>query len=424
MVDARLRDIVEQVQQLLACGFACFLPGCTDADLRHPSLDFLADSSIICVPANAEQSLLEAASNHEHIQALYDLALLSGRVQTLYSCPVQLEQGYISSWALAPVERPAGVLGMLLLADKHVGKFGTGEMQLLSAGLAQYARMTERVYSEQARIWVQKCRAGMEKADGQMEMPRAFTKNELVSLVGHELRTPLSVIKGYAGLLQMYGDTSQEQAMTLEHQRQYLDAILEQTQFLEVLVNDLLDVSRLQHGRLALRPTTVDVGALCQQIAQLGQLRADQQEPGKHQLVCHLARDLPPIQADADRLRQILLNVVENAIKYSPQGGRIELEAHCTEPHAEQCDYPQISICIRDQGIGIHPRHIARLLQPFERLERPATSHIPGTGLGLYIARSLVEAMGGILTVQSGEESGTHVTIQLKAVSQAPSLLA
>ncbi len=423
MRDARLREMVEQVQQLLACGFACFLPGCADAELRHPLLDFAADSPIVYSPSGVAQCFLETVSNHEHIQALYDLALLSGRVHTLPSDSVRPGQRCLSSLALVSVERPAGVLGVLLLADEHAGKFGPGETQLLAAALDHYARLVEHVYYEQARRWVQACREHMEDHKEQAEISHAFTKNEIVSLVGHELRTPLSVIKGYAGLLQMYGDASQEQPMAPERQRQYLDAILEQTRFLEVLVNDLLDISRLQHGKLALRPTTVDVGILCRQIAQLGQLRADQQEPGKYQLICQLDQNLPPLQADADRLRQVLLNVVENAIKYSPQGGRIELAAHCPEPRVGQSTPPQIWVSIRDQGMGIPSQHIARLLQPFERLERPATSHISGSGLGLYIARSLVEAMGGTLAIHSCEGSGTDVTIVLETVIQTTSLL-
>jgi signal transduction histidine kinase len=313
---------------------------------------------------------------------------------------------------------------MLLLADKQAEKFGKGEIRLLSTGLGHYARLVECVCYTQARVWVQAYHASANGYEKQAEMSHTFTKNEIVSLVGHELRAPLSVIKGYAGLLQMYGDASQEQAMTPERQHQCIDAILEQTRFLEVLVNDLLDIPRLQHGKLALRPALVDVGALCRQITQSGQLRADQQEPGKHQLVCHLDRDLPPLQVDADRLRQVLLNTVENAIKYSPQGGRIELAARCTRVRAGQCGPAQIWISIRDQGIGIPRQHIARLFQPFERLERSATSHVSGFGLGLYIARSLVEAMGGTLNIHSCEGSGTDVTIHFETVIQAPSLLA
>ncbi|MEO7021070.1 MAG: ATP-binding protein, partial [Ktedonobacteraceae bacterium] len=148
---------------------------------------------------------------------------------------------------------------------------------------------------------------------------------------------------------------------------------------------------------------------------------------GKYQLVCNLDAELLPVWADADRLRQVLLNVVENAIKYSPQGGRIELEARGTETRGGQDNLAQVCITIRDQGMGIPRQHMARVFQPFERLERPATSHIPGVGLGLYIARYLVEAMAGTLDIQSCEGSGTDVIIRLSLAemqAQVPSLLA
>lgn len=427
LIDARVREIVEQLQQLLACGFVCFLLGCAEVSVRHPLLDFVLDTPLLCASASSERLFLDAVLRDEHVQALCDLTLLSGRVQILNAYNMRMEHSCIRSLAVVPVERPTGILGILLFADEQPEKFGQGEEHLLAAGLAQYARLLEAAYDEQARVFVRECRAHIISSEEQASAPHVFIKNEIVSMVGHELRAPLSVIKGYAGLLQMYGNTAHEQKMAPERQRQYVDAIVEQTRFLEVLVNDLLDISRLQHGQLALRQTAVDVGALCWHITQVGQMRADQQEPGKYQLVCNLDAELLPVWADADRLRQVLLNVVENAIKYSPQGGRIELEARGTETRGGQDNLAQVCITIRDQGMGIPRQHMARVFQPFERLERPATSHIPGVGLGLYIARYLVEAMAGTLDIQSCEGSGTDVIIRLSLAemqAQVPSLLA
>ncbi len=253
-----------------------------------------------------------------------------------------------------------------------------------------------------------------------------FGSGEIVSVVGHELRAPLSIIKGYAALLQAYGGASEgsDPALTPERQRHYLTVVMEQTDLLELLVNDLLDMARLQRGKLALRPRVVDVGALCRRVVQLGQLRADQREPGKYRLECRLSAQLPPILVDAERLQQVLINIVENAVKYSPQGGRIILEAGLQEVQERSARVPgnqrgaaRIHIVVRDQGIGIPTRYATRLFQPFERLGQSATSRIPGTGLGLYITHQLIEAMDGTIDVHSCEGHGTDVTITLPAVS-------
>lgn len=416
VIETRLGDIVERLQQLLAYSMACFLPGCADPALRHPLLDFLPDESALFSPASAQKAFLEVVLRDEQVQALGDLALLSGCVQVLNSCCLYVTRGhYLRSLVLVPVERPAGTLGLLLLADEQPEQFGMGEELLLATALAHYAQPLENALWEQARECARTDQAQAKKNDEQEEMPQAFLKNELVSLVGHELRAPLSIIKGYAALLQAYGHTSgqPEQEMAPERQRHYLDAIMEQTRFLGVLLNDLLDLSRVQHGKLALQPAYIDVEALCRQISQLGQVHADQQAPGKYQLHCTVATPLPPVWADADRLRQVLFNVVENAIKYSPEGGRIELEVRHVRPLGGERNPARVCITIRDQGIGIARQNTARIFQPFERLEQPQASHIPGFGLGLYIARQLVEAMGGTLDLQSCEGNGTDVTICL-----------
>jgi len=183
-------------------------------------------------------------------------------------------------------------------------------------------------------------------------------------------------------------------------------------------------MARLQRGKLTLRPRVVDVGALCRRVVQLGQLRADQREPGKYQLECRLSAQLPPILVDAERLQQVLMNVVENAVKYSPQGGRIALDAGLLEVQRQpfqrfrdQRGLARVHIVVRDHGIGIPTRYSTRLFQPFERLGQSATSRIPGMGLGLYITHQLIEAMGGTIDVHSCEGHGTDVTITLPAVS-------
>src|SRR2546422_966862 len=152
----------------------------------------------------------------------------------------------------------------------------------------------------------------------------------------HRLSVLLTSIKGYAELLQAYGiaDNSIKE-MTPARQRQYLATIMEQAEHMEVLISDLLDMSRIQAGRLALRFTQVDVAYLCQRVAELAQRRVDQQQPEQYSIRCLLDPQLPLAWADPDRLEQVLTNLLENAIKYSPDGGTIELlvsASHTTHP--------------------------------------------------------------------------------------------
>jgi signal transduction histidine kinase len=412
-----VRELVAQFQQLLECAGACLLLECPDPDLRHPVLDLLPPTFVTRIPssANASAKLFPPAFFADaQVQAHCDLTLQSGCLGICQlsaswrpTCPLQ----YLVVVAL---ERPAGLLGLLLLTYDPPEQPGPGEQQLLAHCLPEAVKCLEQFLWKQIHI----SRPGV--GEQILETPargsgEQFVSSEMVSMIGHELRAPLSVIKGYIALLQMCGSASAELELPAATQLHYLEVVMEQTDLLELLVNDLLDITRLQQGQLTLKLTAVATGPFCQQIAQLGQLRADQQAEGKHRVICTIAPELPPMQADPDRLRQVLLNVVENAIKYSPHGGCIELTAESTTLH-ETCSHSEhtfVRIKVRDEGVGIPAAHTRRLFRPFERLERPATASIPGIGLGLYIARQLIEAMGGYIEIESIQNQCTTVTILL-----------
>jgi len=217
-------------------------------------------------------------------------------------------------------------------------------------------------------------------------------------------------------------------------QREYLDIILEQTNHLEVLISDLLDVSRIHAGRLSLRCTQVNVALLCQRVVQLVQQKVGQQYPGRYTFRCNLPPDLPLMWADSDRVQQVLTNLLENAVKYSPDGGPIEVLASSSPvmlkalnefplaeiPAAEDVvvssafqEQLMVQITVRDRGIGIPHDQQIHLFKPFSRLEHALTKDVPGAGLGLYITGRLVEAMGGSVTLSSREGEGTSVTFTL-----------
>jgi signal transduction histidine kinase len=399
-----VEKVLEQCRQLLECQFLCFLPGCPDAGLRHPLLDVVVGTvwPVLCsasVPVRSEE--VESLWHQEVVLALCDLALQSGNMFVVRDGNLTVARWRLRSIAAYPVESARGLLGICLLADCRPERFHAGEERLLHAWVSMYLPDLEQNLREQARDML----AGSGAKLG--------IKQEFVSMVGHELRAPLGVIKGYAGLLQAYGGIGNqgEPLLAPEQQQRYVQAIIEQAGLLEVLVADLLDVSRLQRGELALCLGVVDVQALCRHVMESGQLRADQRAPGKYHLACRVPAHLVPVQADAQRLQQVLLNLLDNAVKYSPQGGDIELEVR-----QEAGQAAEVAITIRDQGVGI-PAHLqTTLFQPFARLQRPEIAHISGAGLGLYITRRLVEAMAGKIEIESCEGCGTNVTIRLPTV--------
>jgi signal transduction histidine kinase len=337
----------------------------------------------------------------ELVLALCDLALQSGKMFVMSNCDLTVAHWRLRSIAAYPVESARGLLGICLLADCRPARFHTGEERLLHACLSMYLPDLEQNLWEQVRYVLARSGTG------------AGIKQEFVSMVGHELRAPLGVIKGYAGLLQEYGGIGKqgEPVLTPEQQQRYIQAIIEQTGLLEVLIADLLDASRLQRGEVALCLGAVDVQALCRNVMESGQLRAEQRAPGKYRLACSIPAHLRPVRADARRLQQVLLNLLDNAVKYSPRGGDIELAVRQGAGQATE-----VAITIRDRGVGI-PAHLQdTLFQPFVRLERPEIAHIAGAGLGLYITRRLVEAMAGKIEIESCEGYGTNVTIHLPTV--------
>ncbi|HEX9822625.1 MAG TPA: ATP-binding protein [Methylomirabilota bacterium] len=223
-------------------------------------------------------------------------------------------------------------------------------------------------------------------------------KSEFLAMVSHELRTPLTAIIGYSRLLsrQVHGPLSAKQ---IEHQ----EAIFRSAQRLSDLINDLLDVSRLEAGRVELsaRPTRVrqvvdQVAAVVAVAAQAKQIRLDNA----------VAADLPLVNADPSRLQQILVNLVGNGVKFSSTGGLVRVSA------GRQRD--QVWVSVEDRGVGIPKDELVRIWDPFYQVETPMQRRHGGSGLGLAIVRRLVELHGGVVRAESeGENRGSRFTFTL-----------
>src|SRR5438034_9993910 len=214
----------------------------------------------------------------------------------------------------------------------------------------------------------------------------------------HELRTPLTAIVGYSRLLlrQAHGTLTPKQI-------EYQEAIFRGAQRLNDLINDLLDVSRLEAGRIELTPRSLD---LRQVVGQVGTVVTAAAQARRIHIRTVLPPDLPSVQADASRLQQILVNLVGNAVKFSTPGGEIRILA------GRQRE--QVWVAVEDDGVGIAKDELGRIWDPFYQVEAPMRRRHGGSGLGLAIVRRLVELHGGVVRVESeGEGRGSRFTFTL-----------
>ena len=222
-----------------------------------------------------------------------------------------------------------------------------------------------------------------------------YLKDEFIGVAAHELRNPLAVLKGFAEML-VYQTARGKGSKLAAWQKEALEEIDEATSRLDKLTEDLLDVTRLQAGRLVLSREPTDLVALTMRMVTQRQMTTKQ-----HIFTLDTEHSSLMVDVDHVRIEQVLTNLLSNAVKYSPQGGPIELSLRETiEPH-------EALLSIRDRGIGIPVGQQARIFGRFVRAENARTSEITGTGLGLYLSRELVERHRGHLWFESTEGEGS-----------------
>jgi PAS domain S-box-containing protein len=222
-------------------------------------------------------------------------------------------------------------------------------------------------------------------------------KNEFISKISHELRTPLNAILGFGQLMTM--------SELDERQRANVDHILSAGKHLLDLINELLDISRIESGDLRLAPEPVSVRAVIGETTDLVTPEAIDHELA---VLAECGEEDLWVRADLQRLKQVLLNLLSNAVKYNHAGGYIGVRA-------SRAGTDRVQIIVEDDGAGIDPTMMERLFSPFERLGAEQTS-VEGTGLGLALSRGMIEAMGGRIEVRSELGQGTAFTIELESV--------
>jgi signal transduction histidine kinase len=286
---------------------------------------------------------------------------------------------------VVPLPLDLGMGAMVVVSGPYTPFFGTDEVSRLRGYAANItaaldrARVTERL-------------AALEK-----------TKTQFLNLASHELRSPLGVINGYLSMLEQ-GSLGQLQESGLRA----IEVLKAKTAELNVLVAQMLDAARLEDGRLALNRDRVDLREIAAEAMQVVRPLAGPDHV--------LTLETPPlpvtVMGDADRIKTIVSNLLENAIKYSPNGGRIQCRVSIEDGVAA-------TLRVVDGGVGIAREDLARLFNRFERIEHRETSHVGGTGLGLYLSRELARQHGGDIHVESQPHSGSTFTLTLPFVPAA-----
>ena len=222
-------------------------------------------------------------------------------------------------------------------------------------------------------------------------------KSEFVATVSHELRTPMTSIRGYVDVLLMGAAGAVN-----ENQEHFLNIIKSNTERLNILVNDLLDVSRIESGRVTLSPQALDLREIAEDV--IGDvLRRSQEENKPVALSLEAPKKLPHVYGDIERVRQILGNLVDNAYHYTPENGTIIVQIH---PNGGK----EVQVDVKDNGIGIPLEDQARVFERFYRGEHPLVLSTPGTGLGLSIVKQIVEMHKGRIWMKSSGVPGDGST--------------
>lgn len=223
-------------------------------------------------------------------------------------------------------------------------------------------------------------------------------KSEFLANMSHELRTPLNSIIGFShvmidGLFGKLGDP---------RYAEYAEDIRTSAQHLLAVVSDILDLSKIEAGEFSIAENDVDVSELAEYVTRILRPRAVDQEID---LRIDVAPGMPVLRADARLLRQTLLNLVDNAVKFTPAGGRVEITGRCDKSG-------DILVSVKDTGIGMAASEISLAMEPFHQIRRSSSIAFEGTGLGLPLAKKLTELHGGTLTIESEEGVGTTATLR------------
>lgn len=240
-------------------------------------------------------------------------------------------------------------------------------------------------------------------------------KGEFLANVSHELRTPLNSIIGFAEVLQE--TLASSESPKTEKQARYASNIILSSRRLLELINDLLDLAKIEAGRAELRLATVSIKDTAEGLANL--IRPQAEKRGV-ELKIKVQPNLPPAETDAGKLQQILFNFLSNAIKFSPSEGTVTLQAELDDKSSGR-GVANLRLSVKDEGPGIAPEDHERVFEKFSQVDASATREHGGTGLGLTISKELAQLLGGSIELQSSVGEGATFTLVIPLIYQPPS---
>ena len=220
-------------------------------------------------------------------------------------------------------------------------------------------------------------------------------RKEFVADVSHELKTPITSIMGYA-------DTLLEGEYDKDTQNRFLNVIAEEARRMAKLVTDLLTLSRFDNNQILQEKVKFDLGALVKQCQEKVQIEIDKK---KHKLECFVTADVPNVYADREGIERVVLNILTNSIKYTPDGGTIKIYVGFV--------YNDAYIKVIDNGLGIPEEDLNRIFERFYRVDKARTRQMGGTGLGLSIAKEILDKNNGSIDIKSEKGKGTEVVIRI-----------
>lgn len=301
----------------------------------------------------------------------------------------------VSSLLCVPLKTADKVIGVLYGIDYISRDFSPHEINLILTFANQAALAIEN-----AQLFTQSQLAYEEL----QELDKV--KDEFVSIASHEIRTPLALIKGYSSTLMRH-----DLKLAPEKQQKFIHSIDDAANRLVSLIDNLLSVSRIESGRFKINPQPVNVREGIK-----NSVNGFQGQLGGHELALELPNDEMRARCNRDQFEQVITNLISNAIKYSPSGGTITAGAHRVagkENESGETGPDKIEIRVSDQGSGMGAEHLTRIFEKFYRAETGLTRKTQGTGLGLYICKSIITSYGGEIWAESVLNEGSTFVIQL-----------
>ncbi len=366
------------------------------SDSKNVSQSYFADSGYLTTKVDLPPTIIniEVLLDNKHD---WEKELLWGRLFITSDMTLLMKDlPQIKTLILSPVMRSNELIGVLTMGTKRAEREITDEEKeliMVTTNLINFAFKIQDVEITLSQVTqeVYKMNSKLHDLDK--------IKDDFVSITSHELRTPMTAIRSYAWMALNRADNPLSEKL-----KRYLQRTLVSTERLINLVNDMLNVSRIESGRIEIAPQAFNIQNLVGEVL----VEIDAKAREKNLTIKSINTEIPKIFADPNKVHQVLLNLLGNSLKFSPVNGWINISYF----H----DGEMVDVIVEDNGIGVTKEDIPRLFKKFSRLDSSfvAASSSGGTGLGLYICKSLIELMSGKIWVESaGEGKGSKFTFSL-----------